>query len=49
MSSFLFINSGVQHAAAMLADLGRDFDAVQLHPEIDGLSQIVDAFVNVKE
>ena len=49
MFSFLFINSGMQYAAAILANLGRDFDAVQLHPETDGLSQIVDAFVNVKD
>lgn len=49
MFSFLFINSGVQYADALPAHLGRDSDAVQLHPEIDGASRTMDVFMNVKE
>jgi len=49
VSSFLFIDSGVQYPDALLAHLGRDSAAVQLHPEIDGPSQTNDAFMNVKE
>lgn len=47
MSSFLFINSGVQHADAVLAHLGQDSDAVQLDAETDGPSRSVGALVNV--
>ena len=49
MSSFLFIDSGVHYPDALLAHLGRDSDAVQLHPEIDSPSQTNNAFMNVKE